>query len=446
MLYAVHRRHAAHRHGPHDTFAAAVDIALHPGQSVGTIFGLVVPAAPFQPTLAVAPADWTMVINYNGGVIANSGGTNGVAIDAVGNAWVSAGANTHDPVTQGPLPVDMGLVEISPSGAFLSGPTGFVSSINGYSGPITYPQGVAIDLSGSILVGDQFHLTRFSPNGSFTYLPDPNHCLQSLVGVAVAPDNSIWVANFQKFCNVNSAGVLVAGSFDAPQNHEPVAIALDTNVAWGINFTGGLNDNSTMIRITGSTAQPVAPSQAPIGIAVDGHGNVFIAGYPGVISLDRFGTQSPNLFSFTGSTNGSSVVVDGLNHVWVTTFDGSFSTNGRLFEFDTNLQPLSPAEGYRASNLLPVLPVNPVNPAIDGTGNLWVAGGYILPGDTGGSTSGTSYPKSSASPPRSSLRRPWRSLAESSAYAHKSGAQHNRTTLRHSSRSKAGDLGTCRVS
>lgn len=50
---------------PTNTADAVLDIANNPFQNVGSIYSLTTPAAPFQPVLAAAPADWTLKILPN---------------------------------------------------------------------------------------------------------------------------------------------------------------------------------------------------------------------------------------------------------------------------------------------------------------------------------------------------------------------------------------------
>jgi hypothetical protein len=52
---------------PTDTFQAAIDIALNPGNNASALYALVTPAAPFQPTLTSAPGDFALPIQYTGG-------------------------------------------------------------------------------------------------------------------------------------------------------------------------------------------------------------------------------------------------------------------------------------------------------------------------------------------------------------------------------------------
>jgi hypothetical protein len=57
---------------PADTFQAAIDIALNPGNNAAALAGLVSPSAPYQPTLTSAPTDFALGIVYDGGAFATA--------------------------------------------------------------------------------------------------------------------------------------------------------------------------------------------------------------------------------------------------------------------------------------------------------------------------------------------------------------------------------------
>jgi hypothetical protein len=72
---------------PTDTASAAIYIARNPANNVATIFGLGGSNPVFTPTLAAPPYDFTVAITYTAPSMVNP---LDVAIDAVGNAWVSS--------------------------------------------------------------------------------------------------------------------------------------------------------------------------------------------------------------------------------------------------------------------------------------------------------------------------------------------------------------------
>ncbi len=123
---------------PTDTFQAALNLALHPGTQVSNLYTLSTANAPFQPALTTVPSDFALAIAYNGGVIAGSTGTNGVAIDATGNAWISTGnfSGVH------------AITEISPAGVYLSGAAGYATS------SFTSTFGISIANDGTVYVSD----------------------------------------------------------------------------------------------------------------------------------------------------------------------------------------------------------------------------------------------------------------------------------------------------
>ncbi len=102
---------------PSNTLLASLSMALHPGYNVSTLFGLASGSPPFQPTLAVAPNDWTVAMSFNGGAV----NPRSVAIDGAGNVWtaylVSGGTNSR-------------LSKLSPLGVPLNG-SPFPFNLNG---------------------------------------------------------------------------------------------------------------------------------------------------------------------------------------------------------------------------------------------------------------------------------------------------------------------------
>ncbi len=127
---------------PTDTVTAALNIAHSPTANIGNLFGLQTGAgAPYQPTLASAPNDFTVAITYTGGGM-NAPGS--IAIDGVGDVWmVNYGNNSLSKihgVTGG---------AISPAGGFTGG---------GLSGPFA----IAIDPSNNAWVVNPATYVNFS--------------------------------------------------------------------------------------------------------------------------------------------------------------------------------------------------------------------------------------------------------------------------------------------
>jgi hypothetical protein len=133
---------------PTDTLTAAMNIAQHPGNNVGSLFPIAGKYAQFGPTvLNTAPNDWTVAIRYTGGgaLTANTRPL-GVAADQQGNIWVS---------NDGTTAANTKLVEFSPTGTLIA------SHAHGaYAG-------VAIDLAGNAW-GSYTYLVKNTPGATGT--------------------------------------------------------------------------------------------------------------------------------------------------------------------------------------------------------------------------------------------------------------------------------------
>jgi hypothetical protein len=135
---------------PTNTRQAMLNIALNPASQVVALYQLSRNmAGSFAPDLGTdVPNDWTLAINFTGGLFANSF-TVGVAIDAEGDAWIT---NRHC----APQPTGNGcVIELTPQGS--------------QAGPLL--QAVGIDFTvngGTIAVGTK-------PNTGQVKFPDASH-------------------------------------------------------------------------------------------------------------------------------------------------------------------------------------------------------------------------------------------------------------------------------
>lgn len=383
---------------PVDTLQAAFNIALHPGANVSMLFGLVTPSAPFQPTIAATtpPNDFSLAIGYNGGGIA-ARGVNAVAIDATGNAWVTDYyTNTAGTVT--------GLIEITPTGQYPGGATGFG---NGQLGPMN---NLAIDQVGSIWVavnGGAPAIVQVAPNGSvaqtFPNAVSPN-------GIAIDSAMNVWYSAGGNPYNVtneikyqgNSTYTAVTGFTDATH------FGVDVCIAGGYVYTVSIGNTSESAYVTqfnaagnagsiGTTAS-VAPDSGFAGLAgcaVDQAGNVWLNDYG---NFNGVRVYSPALtllksFAIAGRIYPQEVALDGLGNVFVATYipqgNTSYSTGtsnpASLVEFTNSGTLVSPAIGYipttgQSSTFYTGLEgltsqvIAPGGVAIDASGNVWLSG------------------------------------------------------------------------
>ena len=187
---------------PTDTVTAAMNIAQHPG-NIGNLLGIVPTNPPFQPVLSGPPNDWTIAINYTGGLSTPKG----LALDASGNVWIANSGNNS-------------VTELSNTGAVLSG--------SGYTaGPMNAPSAIAIDASGNAWVanGGNSSVTELNPSGTTGTLYTGSFNKPSAIAIDALGD--AWVAN-----NGNSSVTLIGISGTMTQYTgsglaAPVAIAID---------------------------------------------------------------------------------------------------------------------------------------------------------------------------------------------------------------------------
>jgi len=346
---------------PTETIGAALDIAKYPTHAVGSIFSIVPPNAPYQPTLTNAPADWTVSINYSSPALQTP---TDMAIDSQGNAWVLSNGPNGASSSVSVVNVAAGIEATFPQAgshfvkmaldpyddAWLTSTVtssvtelnsgGSRATLNPFSGGgIQAPSVLAFDGSGNVWVGNNIAtLSKLSPNGA-PLSPGGGYNTGgsgSPVGLAIDQAGNVWVAdNVGNGLDVlGSSGTSIPGSpYNAGGISGPFAIAIDsTGGAWVANRTG-----SSLSRVT-SFGAAVAGSpfygaglNAPIDLALDGLGNVWLA---------NSGSNSVSEFLSTG-------------------------------------HPQSGASGYGSAALQ-----NPIRIGIDRSGSVWVA-------DLGSSTPGS---------------------------------------------------------
>ena len=357
---------------PVDTFQAMLSIAANPGASVSTLYNLSTANAPFQPTLTAAPNDFALGIQYTGGGITGSYGTDGMAIDTVGNAWIVTGntTNVHS------------LTEISPAGVYLSGATGYGSTV------LSAPQGIAIDAANNVYVTDLNlnKVVKFASNGSLlgTFAPAS---LNQPLGIVIDTDNTLWVANNggSTITHLTAAGTEAASS---PYTSSPNAFDIALNAAglWTVDFNNGSGQNGFLTNLVNNnrvyTATQYAVTGHAQGAALDRTGDAFYTTVAtGGSTLGRENAGGGNSFTpvvIPAQYQGLEVFIDGYNTAWVTTENrNTLSQPGGVLRYTNTLVLTSPAAGYTANNTIVPSGDVPEGIAVDGSGNLWITG-YVL--------------------------------------------------------------------
>lgn len=368
---------------PTDTFQAALDIALNPGNNAAALFALVTPSAPFQPTLATAPGDFALGIVFNGGIIAASKGAQGIDIDAAGNPWVAV-------LGGGTTGVPSGLLELSPNGIVSPASGAYLNTLND-------PQVVAINGGGLVEVVDfnNNNVQEYSPAGSTgTGFSVANPT--SLNGpAAMAIDNrdsSTWITNFNgnTITHISQTGVEITASSPLPTGSTPWGVAIDASgdviLADSDNkSTTGVNSGLTRFAPTGTGTYTsgfvgTGAGTYPYDVAIDNGGNIWSTQSLGVGKNLPTGQGLSPVGGYASNPDNStaSVAIDGLGRAFVSNNSFANSTQpGSLTVFANNGTLLSTSNasyGYFANGTIPVFPFFPRGLALDASGNCWIAG------------------------------------------------------------------------
>jgi hypothetical protein len=386
---------------PTDTVQAALMIAQNPTNNVSTLLGLTSSQSPFSPKIAIAspPNDWSIAIQYTGAGISSP---QGIAIDALGNVWVTDG---------NPVSGNYYISRVTPTGAD-------ATAGGGYTNPtIIHPSYIAFDTTGNLWIAsascntipggfNSICVTEMDNNGNdqtsgngiyasaveqiggigpdgsgnmwFTAGPGGNNGLYEFSGgnftnyaspsfssanglsnpngVAVDHNGRIWVAdegtdpstlsgNMDIFNGLSENGPITVTGMDGP-----VQVALDANgYAWFANATGGPDSHTPTISVTDSNGTDLTTT------AYGG------AGGGGLHSGFSFGGQ---------------IAIDGLDNAWVLDFDSSATAPQNTYRM-VDLSgwnsavlgtPLTGTSGLQSSYLNA-----PQGFAIDPSGNIWIS-------------------------------------------------------------------------
>jgi hypothetical protein len=272
---------------PTDTATAAINIAHNPGVGVAALYGLATGTSPFAPGLSGQPNDFAVAIQITGG--GGLGVPSGVAIDRLGNAWV-----TSEPPSS---PFFDRVSEFSSSGTPLSPSGGYTAG--GLSGGESLL--VTIDLSGDVWVMSD-NTNDSTSAGGLTELSDSGSVLQVL-------NASAFPANY-----LGCIGGLPSG----------MAIDGVGNV-WVVS-----GENSCIVKLssTGSILLQVdsySGFSTPNSVAVDGSGNAWVAngrGWDAEFSSNgtplsgTYGYQDSSIYGFDG------IALDASGNAWTTYIQG----------------------------------------------------------------------------------------------------------------------------
>ena len=369
---------------PTETATAAINIAHNPGANATAVYNTQSAASPFQPTLAAAPNDFTLRIDYAPataqftGTASNNQGS--IAIDAAGNVW-------------GPAASQAAALELSPLGATLN-TIKFTPGSNSQYRPLN----ISVSPAGTIWAAD-YSLAYALPNATvFTPVTDTG---ASWAGAeqAISFDtaNNAWTANVYPATigTISAAGNLVAASTAgyAPSGFAPsagkqypsnvFAIAVDsTNNVWGIcsvcnaASTGVVAEvTSGGVAITGTGGDTPNTFQYPSGIAIDASNNAWISDFnTGLLTKYNSANVNQNTAGYPSTPLPNTIygiALDGSSNVWLG--GGNGSTSGVLFSLNNAGTLTSPAAGYQSQTGVTYYKSTSI--AVDGSGNIWILDG-----------------------------------------------------------------------
>ncbi len=313
--------------------------------------------APFQPTASTQPSDWSIAIKYTGGGVLNA--PYGVAIDGVGNAWVTNTAGGT-------------VTEFTPAGAVANNYTLAAGAT---------PKGIAIDRIGSVWITNSAlnavqKLTLSNPTTVGSSASYTVGGLNGPVAIAMDSSNNAWIANLtgNSVTELSAAGTATQTSLTAGGTISlPTGIALDSSGNVYVANNGGGN----VVKLTNAgavaTGSPFTDSalQGTVNVALDSSNGVYavgsITGAVSQVALSQFssaGTAASYdpVSSPSGSASGvyPGIVVTSANNVILT----NSVTSGGLQAVTLGASPTG--NNYGSLN-------TPIGIAVDLSGDVWTA-------------------------------------------------------------------------
>ena len=362
---------------PSDTIQAVLNIALSPGQNVGTLYNMINAAAPFSPALTAQPNDFTVAINYIGGGLGGPGvplvqdsASSDLAIDATGNIWISNYRSNS-------------VTKLNNLGAPLSPSTVLVPSVTtgGYQGGgLSNPNAIALDTNSVAWVANSnASLSEFANNGSAVGAGFTGGGLTGTAkGLALDGNNNIWITGSSAIAEFNNSGTAISGTgYTGGVNVPTGAIAIDSvEDAWIVNGgdgtvsrlnpAGSLVYNSTATLTSASAYASIDPN------------NQFIVpqGSPNS-NVDIFNANQKvvtTTYTPASGANSVSTSIDGAGNIFVVNAGSSNGPAANVTVLSSTGGVLSTAgTGYQGSGNS--LITSPRGSGLDMSGNLWIANG-----------------------------------------------------------------------
>jgi hypothetical protein len=353
--------------GPSDTASAAINIAHNAAANVAGLYALSTGTPPFAPALAAAPNDFSIALNFSGGGIVGANGS-GIAIDGLGNAWVTNAGGSS-------------VIELSSSGSILSGASGY------RGGGMGSPWGIAIDLNGNAWISTLgTKVYEISSSGSFLsgasgYQALAPYEAEAYPQIAIDGSNNVWVVGIRggnagdtgdgALAKLNSSGTPYSGSpFEMPfvstdlfyQGWFSIDASGDIWAACNGAYVVEFSNAGSLLNSYPATEIGYYPN----GMAIDHSGNVWVGGAAlEELSAGGSALSGPSGYLTTAGTTG--LAIDGSGSVW--------TESGQTIVAVSNAgATLTGANGYKMQTGSGTQVSFAI--AVDGSGNVWIPNGY----------------------------------------------------------------------
>jgi hypothetical protein len=346
---------------PTDTATAIINIAHNPDLNPLALFGIATATPPFAPALANAPFSFLLSISFTAPTVNAVHSSRSIAVDISGNVWSVNQTSGSSNVTK-----------LSPSGAILSGATGYV-----LGGDVISPAGsIAIDQSGNAWVTGSSHIYKISSSGSVsTFQPDEGSPY-SYASIAIDASGNAWF-NTSSISNPTLQELAPDGTDLHFSSASPIGnggLAIDSS---GIVWTPKSASNFLLgTRIADGTSVNVTQNNltAPTDVAIDATGKPWVLSEgngPNEDFVTEFAYNSSTLSYSSvdfvqGGARAPGIAVDGANVVWA---GNGYYTPGISSFSDT---------GSGIHDLYYINSYYPTALALDPSGNVWIASGANL--------------------------------------------------------------------
>ena len=343
----------------------------------------------------------TKASNFSAGSAINisgaSTGLNGskfLAIDPSGNVWITSsyGTNSVTELTKASGYSASSAVVISGGNTNFNGPCGILADASGniwvaniFGNSVTELPASAIEAPNA--TGDSIAASARNISGGSTGFSSP-------AMIAMDPSGNLWITNVAMLSSVGSPGV--------------------TELTKASNYAASSAVNIATASVSGGAAS----GTIPFDIASDSAGNIWMTAEAASAATNSSGTktlsaavveltrasnyswaQAVSITGFTSETDiPLGIAIDGAGNVWFTNMDAAFDTSASQVQSTSSfVTELTKASNYSASSAVTITAgqagfATAVGIAIDGSGNVWLANSSIgLVNGQVGTSSGDSF-------------------------------------------------------